>query len=406
MDKLGFHPVWINWIRFCISSTSFFILINGSPFGYFTPSRGLRQGDHLSLFLFVLGTEVLFRLFHHQESIGLLKGIKIAKTCPAITHLLLAGDLIIFAKATSSEAATIKSCLNLYYSWSRQQMNVGKSSLLFSKNTSTSTIKSIKGIFPYKFTSSTSYYLGLHFIIGKSKKEAFRPILDKVLHKIEGWRAKTRSQASRTVLIKACAATIPSYAISTFVLLDSVCDILGRQFKNFRWGFPKDKLHNLSLKSWGSICMPRSQGGLGIHDMKSTNLALIARLEWKIVNNSDSTWVKYVKNKYIIYGDFFSSFSPSSTSWLWKGIQKSRSLIYLVLVFKFPSTLIFRFGQHLRFPLYLVICLNLDSLIIEISQLFLFRISLSQELINGICKHYLMFLMHHQFVRLQKSIFL
>jgi hypothetical protein len=146
------------------------------PLVFFTPSRGLRQGDHLSPFLFILGTEVLSRLFHHQEFIGLLKGIKISKDCPTITHLLFADDLIIFAKATSSEAATIKSCLDLYCSWSGQQVNDGKSSVLFSKKTSSSTINSIKGIFPYKLTSSASYYLRLPFIIGKSKKEAFQYI--------------------------------------------------------------------------------------------------------------------------------------------------------------------------------------------------------------------------------------
>jgi hypothetical protein len=70
-----------------VSSSSFSILLNGSHFGKFTPSRGLRQGDPLSPFLFILGTEVLFRLFHQHESIGLLKGIHIAKTCPPINHL-------------------------------------------------------------------------------------------------------------------------------------------------------------------------------------------------------------------------------------------------------------------------------------------------------------------------------
>jgi len=42
MDKLGFHRTWVSWIRICISTTSFSILINGSPFGMFSPSRGLR----------------------------------------------------------------------------------------------------------------------------------------------------------------------------------------------------------------------------------------------------------------------------------------------------------------------------------------------------------------------------
>jgi hypothetical protein len=56
MEKLGFHPKWINWIRICIYTSSFSILLNGSPFSLFRPSRGLRQGDPLSHFFFILGT--------------------------------------------------------------------------------------------------------------------------------------------------------------------------------------------------------------------------------------------------------------------------------------------------------------------------------------------------------------
>ena len=66
MKKLGFYPSWINWIRLCISSSSFSILINGSPFGLFSPKKGLRQGDPLSPFIFILGTEVLSRLLFKE----------------------------------------------------------------------------------------------------------------------------------------------------------------------------------------------------------------------------------------------------------------------------------------------------------------------------------------------------
>lgn len=48
LQKFGFHPTWINWINQCISSFSFSVLLNGSPFDRFTRSRGLRQGDPLS----------------------------------------------------------------------------------------------------------------------------------------------------------------------------------------------------------------------------------------------------------------------------------------------------------------------------------------------------------------------
>jgi hypothetical protein len=84
LSKLGFHPTWINWIKLCITFSSFSIMLNGSPYGNFNPERGLRQGDPLSPFLFILGTEVLSRLLLRQESQGLLSGIKIARNCSPI----------------------------------------------------------------------------------------------------------------------------------------------------------------------------------------------------------------------------------------------------------------------------------------------------------------------------------
>jgi hypothetical protein len=76
LQKLGFHPRWIHWIRLCISTSSFSVLLNGSPFGLFSPSRGLRQGDPLSPFLFIIGSEEISRLLHSS-----LRGFKIALAC-------------------------------------------------------------------------------------------------------------------------------------------------------------------------------------------------------------------------------------------------------------------------------------------------------------------------------------
>jgi hypothetical protein len=208
-----------------------------------------------------LRTEVLSRLLIRQESQALLKGIKIARSCTPISHLLFVDDLILFAKATSLEAVNLNSYLNLYCRWSGQFINISKSSIHFSKNTATSTINSISGIFPFKRASISSKYLGLPLFFGKAKFAAFKDILEKVSGKIEGWCAKTLSQARRTVLIKSVATTIPSYAMSTFLLPTSLGSSLDRIFKKFWWGFPKDKSINLSLKSWSSIYLPKEAGG-------------------------------------------------------------------------------------------------------------------------------------------------
>jgi hypothetical protein len=78
------------------------VLLNGSPFGLFSPSRGIRQGDHLSPFLFIIGIEVISRMLHNS-----LRGFKISRSCPSLNHLLFADDLVIFSTATSWEALIV-----------------------------------------------------------------------------------------------------------------------------------------------------------------------------------------------------------------------------------------------------------------------------------------------------------
>jgi hypothetical protein len=132
---------------------------------------------------------VFSRLLQRQFSLGLLKGIKMAQTCLPITHLLFADNLLIFGKATSSEASTIKDFLDSYCKWSGQAINIDKSSILFSKNTTTSPINSIKSILPLKLLQQKLNIWDFHFSLGnqKKKKKAFQDILTRMLEKIEGW---------------------------------------------------------------------------------------------------------------------------------------------------------------------------------------------------------------------------
>lgn len=80
--KMGFERTWVDRIMKCISSVSYQVLINGEAKGNIKPTRGLRQGDPLSPFLFILCTEVLISHIKHAESISTLTGIKIARECP------------------------------------------------------------------------------------------------------------------------------------------------------------------------------------------------------------------------------------------------------------------------------------------------------------------------------------
>jgi hypothetical protein len=98
------------------------------------------------------------------------------------------------------------------------------------------------------------------------------------------------------------------------------------------------KTRNLALKSWNSICTPKALGGLGIMSMKNVNLALITKLGWKLLMGLDSLWVSQLIGKYLQTESFLSPSSHSSSSWLWKGILKSKPILTQGACYRIHST--------------------------------------------------------------------
>ena len=130
----GFLDKWTQMISQCISTPSFSILINGSPVGLFTSNRGIHQGDPISPFLFILVIDVLSWLFLQKEAEGSLQGIKIARNCPPISHLMFVDDLVVFSLARHNELTAVQSCLSQFQTWSGLSINKRKLTITFSQN--------------------------------------------------------------------------------------------------------------------------------------------------------------------------------------------------------------------------------------------------------------------------------
>jgi hypothetical protein len=238
---LGFSSKWIHLINQCLSTVSFSILLDGSPFGMFNSSRGLRQGDPLSPFLFILGMETFSRLIMKAELDGSIQDIKIARQASQISYLMFANDLMVFGKANALEASNILGCINKFTSWSGQKVNFSKSSIFYSLNMKPNSIANIKSILNVQQISPKAKYLGLPLFIQRNKKRTFADIKDKILSRISGWRAKLLSQAVRTTLIKMVANVLPCYTMSLFLLPKSFCQDIDSSLRKFWWGHPHEK---------------------------------------------------------------------------------------------------------------------------------------------------------------------
>ena len=101
MEQLGFHEKWINTIMSCITTVTYSVLINGVAQGCILPSRGLRQGDPLSPYLFLLCADGFSSLINNAIRNNMLSGVSICRGCPMVTHLFFADDSLLFCKAST-----------------------------------------------------------------------------------------------------------------------------------------------------------------------------------------------------------------------------------------------------------------------------------------------------------------
>nr|XP_023923954.1 uncharacterized protein LOC112035356 [Quercus suber] len=202
----GFNEVFTGWVIACVSSVSFEVLVNRGKTECFKPSRGLRQGDTLSPYLFILRQEILSRLIDHELKLKKINDIKTSISGPTITHVMYADDILMFSKASRRDAA----CLS-------------------------QTKRSVKNILQVKSLKKDVVYLGAPMFLSRAPSKDFSFLQDKLEAKLMGWRSKCLSWAGRKTLINSVAKSIPNYTMSTFSIPNKVCDRLDSLTRSFNW---------------------------------------------------------------------------------------------------------------------------------------------------------------------------
>ncbi|XP_027150159.1 uncharacterized protein LOC113750373 [Coffea eugenioides] len=320
MQKMGFSSRWIRWIMKCVESVCYSFNINGEVKEFVVPERGIRQGDPLSPYLFLLCSEGFSNLLDSAEENKQFTGLKISRNGPRLTHLFFADDSLIFCKADTKHAEELRRILEAYERSSGQVINLEKSSVFFSKNMEHSKKIEVCCRLGNIQMVNQGKYLGLPMVITRTKDQIFGFIRDNMNKHLGSWKQKLLSQAGKEVLLKAVTQAMPTYAMSCFKLPLKLCKELSAMMARYWWGDNdgKDKMH---LCSWKRITQAKNQGGLGFKDLVNFNRALLGKQIWRMLVNPNLLASKVLKAKYYPTGSIFKSKCPQNASWIWQSLR-------------------------------------------------------------------------------------
>ncbi|KAA3468918.1 reverse transcriptase [Gossypium australe] len=223
MKHLGFHEEWIILIMRCVCSVSYSVSINECNNDWFSPSRGLRQGDPLSPFLFLICAEGFSILIEEVRKKGLMKGAPIGRAS------------ILFGDASREGAEAVRDVIKEYELISEQRVNFEKSLIYFGANVNLDVKEYIVNLLGVRVAPNPEKYLGLPIMVGRKKSWAFANFADRFRKRIEGWSLCYLSIGGKEVFIKSVLQAIPLYAMQYFLMPKSFCRKLEGIMNKFWW---------------------------------------------------------------------------------------------------------------------------------------------------------------------------
>jgi exonuclease III len=296
LESFGFSISWIEWILALTSSPFFSILVNGSPARPFHSSRGIRQGDPLSPFLFVIMAEGLGRYLKDAVLDGSLSGLPIHDLHPAPSHSQFVDDTLLMITPTVRDANKLNSILSDFSDASGMLLNLDKSKLFFF-NTPIPVQVHLSTLLGIARSSLPSTYLGIPLSGESAKSISWDSLLLSLANRLNNWTFRPLNIAARLILLKSVLQALPTYLFTALAAPVSVIKAIRSIQRNFLWqGHHSNK--KWALVGWEKLCKPKKLGGLGIRDPGKMNKVMGAKMWWRWLQYPQELWARLWKQKY------------------------------------------------------------------------------------------------------------
>jgi hypothetical protein len=230
MQIRGFNQLWCSWMHDILSSSKSAVLVNGCPGRWINCKRGLRQGDPLSPYLFLLVADILQAMF--RQAIRIRHPIDSDAPCCVLQY---ADDTLTVLRGDFEAAQELKSILDNFFEATGLKINYSKSTLVPIHmdadlvDQCTSAIGCSKQSFPQN-------YLGLPLSASKLPQSAFSTYVDKTDRFLSSWQASVLNNMGRVVLINSILDSQLVYIMSATQVPPDVIKLIDRR----RQGRPEE----------------------------------------------------------------------------------------------------------------------------------------------------------------------
>ncbi|KAI0524469.1 hypothetical protein KFK09_003839 [Dendrobium nobile] len=282
-----------NLVMECVTDPVFLVQINGVDLEGIRGRSGFRKGCPLSPYLFILCSQLLTNAFLSK---GRNLGLIVAPMAPRISDLLFVDDILIFCNAKMENLKRLKKITIDCCRWTGQQVNVSKTSIIYSKNMGRRRRRVISNLMGFMEVKELNY-LGNKITLRRLVATYFSKILEKVALKLDIWGKTFISSADRVIHIKSILQAIHVFYTSMSLVPLSILKKLDRMCREFLWNKSIGD-RGLHYVAWKDLCKLETKGGHSIHLAVDTVEALKAKLIWNFFKKPDSMLSKSLSAKY------------------------------------------------------------------------------------------------------------
>ena len=299
LRRRGFPETWIRWVKQCVTTPTFAVLVNGRPQGgWIHPQRGIRQGCPLAPLLFILAADALAVCTSQLCRSGAFAGFQSSNIPGGIPLLQYDDDTTFFIQGSWAAAHTLSIMMDIFSDFSGLLLNRAKSSFI-GFGLSSEELVGCARILATPIGALPIRYLGVPLADRRLRIRDWQPVMEKIETRLGGWRARFLSRGGRLVLLKAVLSAIPTYFMAIFRMPAGVRRRMESVMRGFFWrGSRQEGSRGVALVAWETVCRPVSQGGLGVPHFQHVNIALLTKWVARLMQPSGDMVVAILRDGY------------------------------------------------------------------------------------------------------------